>query len=77
MPTTTNTRAATDERLRGFFASGPQLAWILDPEAESVEVCHSSIERRRLGPEAELDGAHRLPGFRLPVGDRFKEWDWE
>jgi Uma2 family endonuclease len=72
-----NTRAELDERLRDFFGSGTQLAWIIDPEAETVEVCHSLDRRRLLGPAAELDGEQLLPGFRYPVADLFKGWEWE
>ena len=72
-----NTRAEIDERLRDFFASGTQITWVIDPEAEYVEVCHSPSEGKRLGPGGELDGEHLLPGFRFAVANLFKEWDWE
>src|SRR6266550_2758227 len=36
-----NTRAEIDARLKDFFSSGTRLAWIIDPESESVEVCRS------------------------------------
>ena len=72
-----NTRAEIDERLRDFFASGTQIAWVIDPEAECVQVCHSPDERKRLGPGGELDGEHLLLGFRFAVAHLFKEWDWE
>lgn len=73
-----NTRAEIDERLKDFFSSGTQIAWIIDPETEMAEVCHAP-DRRRLvgGPGAELDGEHLLPGFRHPLAELFKEWDWE
>jgi len=72
-----NTRIEIDERLRDFFASGTQLAWIIDPEQESVEVCHSPIKRQLIGSGGFLDGEQLLPGFRQPIADLFKEWDWE
>jgi len=31
-----NTRSEIDERLRDFFASGTQIAWLIDPETESA-----------------------------------------
>ncbi len=71
------TRAEIDERLRDFFASGTQLAWIINPEAACVEVCHSPTQRKLLGAGAVLDGEHLLPGFRYPIADLFKEWDWD
>jgi Uma2 family endonuclease len=72
-----NTRAEIDARLRDFFASGTQIAWIINPDTESAEVCHSLIQRALIGPGGELDGEHLLPGFRYPIADLFKEWDWE
>ena len=34
-----NTRREIDERLKDFFASGTQIAWIINPDTECVEVC--------------------------------------
>ncbi len=72
-----NTRAEIDERLKDFFASGTQIAWIINPDTECVEVCHAPDQRKLLGSEADLDGEHLLPGFRYPIADLFKRWDWE
>jgi Uma2 family endonuclease len=72
-----NTRAEIDERLRDFFASGTQIAWIINPDTECVEVCHAPTKRKLLGPGADLEGEHLLPGFRYPIADLFKGWDWE
>ncbi|MGH7971247.1 MAG: Uma2 family endonuclease [Limisphaerales bacterium] len=72
-----NTRAEIDARLRDFFSSGTQVAWIINPDTESVEVCLSLTQRALLGPAAELDGEHLLPGFRYRIADLFKEWDWD
>ena len=72
-----NTRAETDARLRDFFASGTQVAWVINPENESVEVCHSLTDRQLIASGGDLDGEDLLPGFRFPIADLFKEWDWE
>jgi len=72
-----NTRTEIDERLRDFFASGTQIAWIINPDTECVEVCHAPDQRNLLGPGADLDGEHLLPGFRYPIADLFKGWDWD
>lgn len=72
-----NTRAEIDDRLKDFFASGTQIAWIINPEETCVEVCHSPTQRKLVGPAGELDGEHLLPGFRFPIANLFKEWDWE
>ena len=72
-----NTRAEIDDRLRDFFSSGTQLAWIINPESEAVEICRSLTQRKLLGPGAFLEGEDVLPGFRYPIVNLFKEWDWE
>ncbi len=72
-----NSRREINERLKDFFSSGAQLAWIIHPEEEYVEICQSLTDRKLLGPGAELDGGSLLPGFRYPMADLFKEWDWE
>lgn len=72
-----NTRREMEERLRDFFESGTQLAWIIDPETESAEICNSLVNRRLLGPGGELDGETVLPGFRCKLADLFAGWSWD
>lgn len=72
-----NTRAEIDARLKDFFASGTRIAWVIDPERESVEVCRSPVRRKLIGSGGLLEGEDLLPGFQLPIADLFKEWDWD
>jgi len=72
-----NTRAEIDERLKDFFASGTQIAWVIDPENETVEVCHAPTQRKLVGSGAFLEGEHLLPGFQFPIANLFKDWDWD
>ena len=72
-----NSRQEINNRLTDFFASGTKLAWIIHPEEQFVEVCHSPIDRKILASGADLDGEGLLPGFRYPFADLFKEWDWD
>ncbi|HOY59200.1 MAG TPA: Uma2 family endonuclease [Verrucomicrobiota bacterium] len=72
-----NTRAEIDERLRDFFASGTQIAWVIDPDQQRVEVCHSPSRRQLIGSGGFLDGEQLLPGFRFAIADLFKEWEWD
>jgi Uma2 family endonuclease len=72
-----NTRREIDERLKDFFESGTRLAWIIDPEARRVEVCRSMVLRQLVGSGGFLDGEELLAGFRYPVADLFKEWEWD
>lgn len=71
-----NTRREVDERLSDYFSSGAQLAWVIDPERELVEICHAPTQRRLLGSGGMLDGEQLLPGFQYPIADLFKEWEW-
>lgn len=72
-----NTRAEIDGRLKDFFDSGAQVAWIIDPENECAEVCHSPTDRELIASGGFLEGEHLLPGFQLPIADLFQEWDWD
>jgi Uma2 family endonuclease len=72
-----NTRSEIHERLKDFFAGGTHVAWIINPAEECVEVCHSLIQRKLIGSGGFLDGEALLPGFKYPIADLFKEWDWE
>ena len=70
-------RSEIDARLRDFFTSGTQIAWIINPKAECVEVCHSLADRKLIGSGGALDGEHLLPGFRYPIADLFQDWGWD
>lgn len=72
-----NTRAEINDRIRDFFASESKLVWIIDPEQECVEVCHSLTDRKLIASGGFLDGEDLLPSFRFPIADLFKQWDWE
>jgi Uma2 family endonuclease len=72
-----NTRREITERLKDFFSNGTRLAWIINPDDESAEVCHSPTERRLVGPGGVLDGESVVPGFQLNLAELFQEWDWD
>jgi Uma2 family endonuclease len=71
-----NTRTVMDERLKDFFASGTRISWLISPDSESVEVCHSPINRRLIGSGGFLEGENLLPGFKYPIVDLFRDQDW-
>lgn len=73
----TNSKAEIDDRITDFFSSGTRRAWIIHPDERFVEVCDSSVQRQLVGSGGFLEGGEILPGFRYPVADLFKEWDWE
>ena len=60
-----------------LIRNGVAVYWIINPDNECVEVCHAPDKRRLIGSGADLDGEHLLPGFRYPIADLFKGWDWE
>jgi len=72
-----NTRAEINQRLRDFFSSGARLAWIIDPETESVEICRSLTERKLVGSGGFLEGKDLVSGFHYPIASLFKDWEWE
>ena len=72
-----NTHKEIEERLKDFFSSGARLAWIIDSKDKRVEVCRSLTLRQWVDGDSFLDGEDILPGFRYPVADLFKPWDWE
>ena len=72
-----NTRSEIDDRLRDLFSSGTQLAWIIHPDEQFVEVCHSPWDRKMIGPGGELDGEQLLPGFRYEIDQLFAPEIWE
>jgi Uma2 family endonuclease len=71
-----NSRSEMDERLSDFFASGSKIVWIVHPDEQFVEVCHSVEDRRIVGSGGVLEGKTVMPGFRLLIADLFKGWDW-
>jgi Uma2 family endonuclease len=71
-----NAPAEISARLADFFASGAQLAWIIHPEEQFVEICHSPAQRKILGSGTFLDGEELLAGFQHPIAELFEEWDW-
>jgi Uma2 family endonuclease len=71
------TRAEIDEHLKDFFANGTRIAWIINPDTQAVEVCHSLNQCTLIGPGGCLDGEQLLVGFKYPIAELFKGWDWE
>jgi Uma2 family endonuclease len=72
-----NTQAEMDSKLSDYFTSGAQAAWIVHPDESTVEVWTSLANRRMVEATGVLEGEGILPGFRLPVSDLFKDWEWE
>jgi len=60
-----------DRKLQDYFAYGVQLAWLVYPDALTIEVYTSLSDWSALTIEDTLSGGSVLPGFSLPVRDVF------
>ena len=68
-----HTNAEIKLKLRDYFESGTQLAWIVDPRQKTVAVYHSPDQPEfTLSSRDELDGEHVLPGFKFKVSKLFQ-----
>jgi Uma2 family endonuclease len=66
-----NTKKEIERKLREYFASGTQLAWVVLPKKKIVEVYTSAAEKKVLSARQSLDGGEVLPGFRLALSRLF------
>jgi Uma2 family endonuclease len=66
-----NTRRAMQRKLSQFFASGCQLAWIIDPQTRTVEVWKSPAGPSRTLRESDALETALLPGFAYPIAKLF------
>lgn len=72
-----NTKTEIDERLRDFFVSGTQVAWVINSDAERAEVCRAIDKRSLISAGGFLEAEPLLPGFRFAITDLFKKWGWD
>lgn len=71
-----NTRLEIQQKLTELFSSGTRLAWIVDPEAKTVEVyVQPAAPQRVLRENESLDGGEVLPGFTLSLAEIFHIYD--
>ena len=61
-----NTRSEIDGRLKDFFESGTVVAWIIDPDAQRAELCHSLTQRKLVGSGGFLKAKTFCPGSAIP-----------
>jgi Uma2 family endonuclease len=68
-----NTAAEMQQKLREYFDSGSQLAWIIDPATRTVAVHHAPGQPTRvIASDGRLDGESVVPGFTMPVIELFR-----
>jgi Uma2 family endonuclease len=58
-------------KMREYFESGAQLAWVINPEDQTVVVYHSAQPDYILKSGDSLDGEEIIPGFSMPVAEVF------
>lgn len=66
-----NTAAEIARKREQFFACGCKQFWVVDPDAQTVEVFTSITRAKRLTSTDTLDGGKLLPGFSMPVSELF------
>jgi Uma2 family endonuclease len=69
-----NTPKEIDLKLHEYFRAGVVLAWVIDPQQESVVVHTSPTKKKQMGSEAVLEGSKLLPGFKLALKDLFAKF---
>ena len=64
------------EKMVEYFENGTRLAWVINPEDQTVLVYHSSQPDKLLRIDTKLDGESVVPGFFLSVAQLFEELDF-
>jgi Uma2 family endonuclease len=59
------------EKVADYVAGGCRLIWMVDPRRQCVTVHQPGMPPNLLHVQDVLDGAHVLPGFRLPLANLF------
>lgn len=63
-------------RLAGYWQAKVAAAWVVDPAAQTVQVCSPNPTAVTYGSTDRLAGDPVLPGFTLSVADLFREPSW-
>ena len=66
-----NTGKEIELKLRDYFQSGAELAWVIQPKTRTADVYTPAEEKRHLSKNQSLDGGSVLPGFKLPLKTLF------
>lgn len=59
-------------KVADYFAAGVQLVWLVDPDAQTVEVWTAGGLDRRCTATETIDGGAVIPGFRCPTARFFE-----
>jgi Uma2 family endonuclease len=69
-----DTMEEVHKKLVEYFDNGTRLAWVVNPDEQTVFVYHSPESAKELTGNDVLDGEDMLPDFTLPVSQLFEEW---
>lgn len=71
-----NTFEELYSKLVEYFANGCRLAWVVNPDEQSVLVYRHPQPDRLLKMSDTLSGEDVIPGFEMPVAELFSELDF-
>jgi Uma2 family endonuclease len=71
-----NTFEEIHNKLVEYFENGCRLAWVINPDEQSVLVYRQPQPDRLLKVTDALSGEEVIPGFELPVAELFAELDF-
>jgi Uma2 family endonuclease len=66
-----DTRAEIQLKVREWIEAGVRLVWVIYPDARTVEVIRSLLDREELTADDTVDGGDVLPGFSCRVAELF------
>jgi Uma2 family endonuclease len=72
-----NTKAEIDRKLREYFLSGTQLAWVVDPRKRNARVYTAPDQSLLLTEDQSLDGGDVLPGLSISLRKLFAQMEEE
>jgi len=67
-----NTTTQTARKALEYLVAGAQMAWVVDPGAQSVMVFTPPNQIRIVGADETLEGEGALPGFSCSVSGFFE-----
>jgi len=73
---TNDRRRGLEQRVSSWLEWGVSAVWVLDPQAKQVHAVEKGRAGQRLAEHQSLQGASLLSGFKINVGDLFKEPGW-
>ena len=73
---TNDRRRGMDQRAARWLDWGTTLVWVLDPQGKQVHTIGKGHTGQRLGESQTLQGSGALAGFKVAVGELFKEPAW-